>query len=272
MPRVHFPFSFPRLSAATRLASPTTNRTSRPREIAAAAFILLALSAVACGGGDAGEPTAEPDAATEAPPPTVAPTAEPAIALVLVAGDQRIETGACTTLQWEVANAQAVYLDGAGVPATDTREVCPSETTTYELSAVNTAGEEHTRSVVVEVQAPAETATPIPPPPATRVPATAVPVVTAAPTPAPTEAISIAFYGLHGDKIPEDQLCTEVVWETRGVTEVHIQVGDGGREAVGASGRKTDLCFPGEKLMVRLYFKNSAGAEESRELTITRED
>jgi peptidoglycan-associated lipoprotein len=73
-----------------------------------------------------------------------------------------IERGQSATLRWQVANATDMTLDqGLGaVGATATRQVFPSATTTYTLTA-SSAGGTDTKSVTVEVIAP-----PPPPPPA----------------------------------------------------------------------------------------------------------
>ncbi len=48
----------------------------------------------------------------------------------------RLELGECTSIHWAATGAQAVYLNGEGVPGQGTRQVCPMETTTYVLTVV----------------------------------------------------------------------------------------------------------------------------------------
>ncbi len=62
-----------------------------------------------------------------------------------------INAGECTTLHWDVQNVQAVYLDNQGVAGTDSKQVCPTTTTTYTLRVVRRDGVEETRQVVVNV-------------------------------------------------------------------------------------------------------------------------
>lgn len=57
--------------------------------------------------------------------------------------------GECTTLRWDVENVKAVYLDDQGVAGHDSRQVCPSSTTTYNLRA-NTACGDFNRSVTIQ--------------------------------------------------------------------------------------------------------------------------
>ncbi|MCB8985957.1 MAG: META domain-containing protein [Ardenticatenaceae bacterium] len=77
---------------------------------------------------------------TATPTPTMTPqvTATPSISFT--ADRTVINQGECTTLRWQVANIQAVWVYPLGepyqnFPATGegSREVCPTETTTYEM-------------------------------------------------------------------------------------------------------------------------------------------
>lgn len=67
--------------------------------------------------------------------------------------------GECTTLHWDVEYATAISLNGEGVAAHGTRQVCPSSTTIYYLHVVSPAGDVE-RSVTVEVSAPPDTTPP----------------------------------------------------------------------------------------------------------------
>lgn len=93
---------------------------------------------------------------TPPPPPPAKPRIES-----FTAEPSRIERGQSATLGWSVANATDISLDqGLGaVQANGSRQVFPSNTTTYTLSAKGPGGED-SRSVTVEVTAP-----PPPPPP-----------------------------------------------------------------------------------------------------------
>jgi hypothetical protein len=86
--------------------------------------------------------------------PTAANTPVPPVSLNFNADSYRITRGECTTLRWRAEYAEEVVLDGAAVSLENARDVCPSDTTTYQLTASNAAGEE-TVQLTVEVQAPA---------------------------------------------------------------------------------------------------------------------
>ena len=90
------------------------------------------------------------------------------------AADQSVLPGACTILLWDVENARAVFLDGAGVVGRGEREVClrfPSHS--YTLMVLRLDGSQETHTVTVEMVP--QTATP------THTP-TSTPVLTPTPT------------------------------------------------------------------------------------------
>jgi hypothetical protein len=70
------------------------------------------------------------------------------------ADEERIDSGDCTRLTWEVDKVQEVYLDGEGVVGHDQREVCPAATTSYELHVIYLDGTEGKRRVEVVVDPP----------------------------------------------------------------------------------------------------------------------
>jgi hypothetical protein len=76
-----------------------------------------------------------------------------------------LTAGECTTLRWDVENATAVYLNGAGVAGHDTQNICPANTTTYNLQ-VEAPGGNVDRSVTVTVSAPVDNTPPPVPSPA----------------------------------------------------------------------------------------------------------
>lgn len=102
---------------------------------------------------------------TVTPVPTARPTAIPPAQVSFWVDDDSITAGECTTLRWDVQNATAVYLDGAGVPGQATRAICPTSTTTYNLH-VEAPGGNVDRSVTVTVSAPADATPPAVPSPA----------------------------------------------------------------------------------------------------------
>ena len=103
-------------------------------------------------------PPPPPAPVTQAPPPAKAAinsfTAEPGT----------VEKGQSATLSWSISNATDMSIDnGIGaVQSQGTRQVFPSQTTTYTLTA-NGPGGSDTRSVTVNVTTPPP---PPPPPPA----------------------------------------------------------------------------------------------------------
>jgi peptidoglycan-associated lipoprotein len=99
------------------------------------------------------------------PPPTVAPTpAPPAKAEInsFTAEPSTIEKGQASTLAWSISNATDMTIsEGVGaVQSQGQRQVFPSETTTYTLTARGPGGMDE-KSVTVTVTTP-----PPPPPPA----------------------------------------------------------------------------------------------------------
>jgi len=117
-------------------------------------LLMLALGAVlflgACGKKPVPPPPPPP------PPPPALPTAS------LSANPNSIERGQSTTLTWETTNATDTSIDGIGpVNASGSRQVSPSDSTTYRLVAKGAGGtQEATARVTVTVPPP-----PPPPPP-----------------------------------------------------------------------------------------------------------
>ncbi|MGA7567048.1 MAG: peptidoglycan-associated lipoprotein Pal [Terriglobales bacterium] len=89
------------------------------------------------------------------PPPPAAPTAS------LSANPNTINQGEPTTLTWQTTNATDVGIDGLGtVEASGSRQVTPTESTTYHLVAKGAGGTQEATARVTVNPAPA------PPPPA----------------------------------------------------------------------------------------------------------
>lgn len=87
------------------------------------------------------------------PTPTETPTPVPEVSINFNADSYEISEGECTTLRWKVENAGTVLLNGSGVSPENAREVCPSESTAYQLSATSATGEQSAQ-LTIEVQAP----------------------------------------------------------------------------------------------------------------------
>ena len=195
--------------------------------------------------------------------PAASPTAETQMAFW--SDDIKVDHGACTTLQWESTGSRQVYLDGRGVELTGTEEVCLTETTTYELTVLYQDASEDVASVTIDVTTP--TAMPT----STRVPVTRAPQATAAPTAEPTSEAFVEFYpNNHVYRLPEDQQCTSVHWETRGVTDVHLEREGFGRKPVDPSGSE-EVCWEGRKrVKYFLHFKYPDGRDDLREIELER--
>ena len=134
----------------------------RQRTLSAAVFATMLLAAAAGCKKKAPAPPPPPPPKTEetkAPPPPPPPSA-PRINS-FTAEPRSIERGQSATLRWSVANATDISIDQniGAVQANGNRQVFPSNTATYTLTARGAGGSD-TRSVTVEV-----TSAPPPPPP-----------------------------------------------------------------------------------------------------------
>ncbi|MGJ3238480.1 MAG: LysM peptidoglycan-binding domain-containing protein [Anaerolineae bacterium] len=87
---------------------------------------------------------------TDTPPLT--PTAFTQVVTGFRADAYRILGGMCTLLRWDATTMQAIYLDERPVSADSSREVCPSETTTYSLRVIYDDNAEHTSEIIITVQ------------------------------------------------------------------------------------------------------------------------
>jgi hypothetical protein len=124
---------------------------------------------------------------THTPTPSSTPTATntPAPAntpeVSFHADTTELVAGSCTTLRWDVEDVHEVYLDGQPRQGHGSKQVCPTQTQTYELRVVNAAGE-FRHQVTVNVVQPSPT--PIPSDEPTLLP-TAAPAPTDTPEPQP---------------------------------------------------------------------------------------
>jgi hypothetical protein len=60
--------------------------------------------------------------------------------------------GQCTTLRWQVSNANIILLQGIAVVGLNQQYVCPTQTTNYHLQAVTSTGEMLDSYLTVEVR------------------------------------------------------------------------------------------------------------------------
>ena len=103
--------------------------TSNPRILAVVALFALLLMLPACAKKTAVAKTPEP------PPPAPAPTA------TIAASPDNVQQGQPTQITWHTENANTVHISGLGtVPANGSRDVRPSESTTYQLTANGPGG------------------------------------------------------------------------------------------------------------------------------------
>ena len=63
----------------------------------------------------------------------------------------RIAAGSCATLTWSAVDVREVFLNGAGVAGVASQQVCPAQTTDYELRVVNTAGQTTVKRLTITV-------------------------------------------------------------------------------------------------------------------------
>ena len=83
--------------------------------------------------------------------PAAAPPPETSQQILFVAEPEQIAPGECATLQWQISLPHVeVIMDGENLPDQGSKEVCPSETTTYFLQVVTETGVEE-RQVTVQV-------------------------------------------------------------------------------------------------------------------------
>jgi hypothetical protein len=103
-------------------------------------------------------PTSTPVPPTSTPPPPSPTTPPPPTIVSFQANPAQIQQGECTSVSWSVeGNPSAIYFDGEGVTSPDSRNRCPSETTSYTLVARGPGGEVSqslTVSVILDSEGP----------------------------------------------------------------------------------------------------------------------
>ena len=72
-----------------------------------------------------------------------------------------LQSGECTNLHWIAASAESVTLQGQPISVSGSQNICPSQTTTYNLVA-ESSGKSTERNIVISVQIPEPTETPEP--------------------------------------------------------------------------------------------------------------
>jgi hypothetical protein len=133
-----------------------------------------------------GEPPPDEIPPQEPPPEEPPPVGGPEV-IVFVTNPDAIPQGGCAMLFWEVHPPEfPVFLDGQEVTPIGEREVCPQQTTTYEL-VVDTPEGPQERTVTLHVEAEPEPGSTSPPAPPTQPPQPTTPP--APPPPTPTTAV-----------------------------------------------------------------------------------
>lgn len=94
---------------------------------------------------------AEVRPATPAPAPAPAPASAPAASVSLSASPSSIQAGQCANLTWASSNATSVSIDqGIGrVDSNGSKQVCPTQTTRYAVTAVGDGGTRDASTTVV---------------------------------------------------------------------------------------------------------------------------
>ena len=170
---------------------------------------------------------------TPTTPTTPALTAPPLI--TFTASPTSIQPGGSATLQWNAVGATTVWLNLQTVPATGTKSVSPTSTTTYTLRATNAAGTVAKAASVAVVQGSSPGTT-------TLDPGTTIPVSPGITSPGITDIMQqpTASIFASGSRVQQGQSAT-LQWNVSGATEVSL-VGSGGDvffESVAATGTKS---------------------------------
>lgn len=82
-----------------------------------------------------------PPTVTSTTTPTLTPTTIPEIRILFNADRTQIPAGECTILRWRITGAEQAALNGSSVLYENTREVCPQQDTTFQITASNPLGE-----------------------------------------------------------------------------------------------------------------------------------
>lgn len=214
-----------------------------------------------------------------APPPPVssAPAAppegaRPPVIAQFTAEPSSIERGQSATLRWSVSDATTVTIDpGLGtVQSNGSRQVFPSATTTYRLTASGSAGNANATATVNVITGQA----PPPPPPPTQTSLTTA-----------LDSVTDAYFDYDSSDIREDgrnaltrdsdalkkimqdfpsaSIVVEGHCDERGSAEYNLGLGD--RRAAAAKEFLIQLGVPGDKLKTISYGKERPQCTESEE-------
>ena len=198
----------------------------------------------------------EPPPLEEHPPEEQPPEGEGVEFVNLVVEPDVIPAGACAMLFWVAIppGEWPVLLNGQEVPHVGEQEVCPGDTTTYELLVEAPGGpEERVVTLHVEGEPEPEPGQPPEPTPASPAGPTSTPVSPAGPTPPP--GVVIDFW-VDNNNIAAGT-CTTLRWHVANANAVHLDgagvVGDGSKQ----------IC-PSSTTVYVLHVAHDAGATEKK--------
>jgi len=217
------------------------------------------------------QPPPAPPVTSTAPPPTGPSEARAPVIAQFTAEPDSIERGQASTLRWSVSDATSVTIEGLGAVQTNgNRQVFPSNTTTYTLTAVGTRTVKATATVSVTVPPPAPTG-----PPADKKPFTS----------RLESEITDAYFDYDSSDIREDarnaltrdadalkailrdfpnnSLVLEGHCDERGSAEYNLGLGD--RRATSAKEFLIQLGIPGDRLKTISYGKERPQCADSNE-------
>ena len=84
--------------------------------------------------------------------PTATPTPTPGSAdIEFQTNKNDINVGDCVEISWKTANVKEVYYQNGGVTGAETKNECPTQTTTYTLRVVKQDGSQETKSIEIKV-------------------------------------------------------------------------------------------------------------------------
>lgn len=175
----------------------------------------------------------------------------PTVEIRFAAAPSSIPAGACTTLNWSVANAAQVILAGSPVEPTGTRIECPTATTTYTLVGIAADGTETAQQITVEV--------------------TRNSLATAAPTPNVTSVaplVVIDFFDVFPTQVGQVGECVTLTWGVSGdIAGVFLD--DGFGETPVSAGNELGTCPSILPATYTLRAQDSAGMNVYATVTVT---
>jgi len=197
------------------------------------------------------EPPPPPE---EHPPEEQPPEGEGVEFINLIVEPDVIPPGECAMLFWEVVppGEWLMLLDGQEVPHAGEQEVCPGNTTAYEL-LVEAPGGPQVRTVTLHVEGELAPGQPPEPTPASPAGPTSTPASPAGPTLPP--GVVVDFW-VDNNNIAAGT-CTTLRWHVANANAVHLDgagvVGDGSKQ----------IC-PGSTTVYVLHVAHDAGATEKK--------